>query len=154
MSHIVRYSNQVQGTRDRDGDHIADGGNSSAAPIYEIDLSTPYAVIGYGRLTLSMFRWLPLWFLAGWLFVQYVLVPIVVTAPVALFTNKPVVLTDKEAGGDLKANTNNITVGFRSFLGSAAEGVQSNQIKTNSGNADKKPSESLIPKAKVVFLEQ
>ena len=154
MSHIVRYSNQVQGTRDRDGDHIAEGGNSSAAPTYEINLAKKTAVIGWGQLTLSMIRWQPVAFICGLLFLYYIVIPILVTAPVALFTNKPMVLTEKEAGGDLKAHTNNLTVGFRSFLGSAAEGVQANQIKTNSGNADKKPSESLIPKAKVVFLEQ
>ena len=156
MSNLTHYENQVRGTRTRrdiDGDHIVDGRKSSGAPIYEIDLSKPTAVIGYFQLTLSMLRWLPIWFIGGWLFVQYVLVPIVLTAPVALFTNKPVTLTKTEAGGGLEANTNNITIGFRSVLGSLTEGIQTNQIKTNTGKANEKPSENLVPRAEVRFIE-
>lgn len=156
MSNLTRYENQVHSTRTRgdiDGDHIVDGRKSSGAPVYELDLSKPTAVIGYFQLTLSMLRWLPVWFIGGWLFVQYVLIPIALTAPVALFTNKPVVLTKTEAGGSLEANTNNITVGFRSILGSVTEGIQTNQIKANTGKANEKPSENLVPKARVEFVE-
>ena len=155
MSGLTRYENQVRNTRDVgdiDGDHIVDGRKSSGAPVYQLDLSKPTAVIGYFQLTLSMLRWLPVWFIGGWLFVQYVILPIVMTAPVALFTNKPTTLTKTQAGGSLEANTNNITIGFRSILGSVTEGIQSNQIKTNTGSADKKPSENLVPRARVEFV--
>ena len=115
MSNLTRYENQARNTHsveDIDGDHIVDGRRSSGAPVYQLDLSKPTAVIGYFQLTLSMLRWLPLWFIGGWLFVQYVIIPIALTAPVALFTNKPVTLTKTEAGGSLEANTNNITIGL------------------------------------------
>jgi hypothetical protein len=151
---LTRYENQVSGTRDIDGDHRVDGRRTSGAPVYELDLSKATAVIGYGRLTLSMLRWLPAWFIGGLLFFFFVIVPIALTAPIALFTNKPMVLTKTQAGGSLEAHTNNLTIGFRSILGSVSEGVQANQIKTNTGNADKKPSENLIPKAKVVFVNE
>ena len=156
MSNLARYENQARNTHnvgDIDGDHIVDGRKSSGAPIYQLDLSKPTAVIGYFQLTLSMLRWLPLWFIGAWLFVQYVIIPIALTAPVALFTNKPVTLTKTEAGGSLEANTNNITIGFRSILGTVSESVQTNQIKTNTMAADQKPSENLIPKAKVQFVD-
>jgi hypothetical protein len=156
MSNLTRYENQARNTHsvgDIDGDHIVDGRKSSGAPIYQLDLSKPTAVIGYFQLTLSMLRWLPIWFIGGWLFVQYVIVPIILTAPVALFTNKPVALTKTQAGGNLEANTNNLTIGFRSLLGSLTEGIQANQIKTNTGSADQKPSENLVPKARVEFVD-
>ncbi len=153
MSGMVRYANPVQGERDRDGDHIVDGRNSSSAPIYEIDLSKATSVFGYGRLTLSMLRWQFIAFSCFTLFVWFVLRPIVFTAPVALFTNKPRVLTEKEAGSELGAATNNFTVGVRTFLGSAAEGVQERQIKDSEGKGDRRPAEGFIPKTTVVFTK-
>jgi hypothetical protein len=156
MSNLTRYENRARNTHDIgdiDGDHIVDGRKSSGAPIYQLDLSKPTAVIGYFQLTLSMLRWLPIWFIGGWLFVQYVIVPIVLTAPLALFTNKPQVLTKTEAGGNLEANVNNLTIGFRSVFGSVTEGVQANQIKTNTGKANEKPSENLFPKTTVRFID-
>ncbi len=151
---LARYENQVSGTRDIDGDHRVDGLGTGGAPVYELDLNKTTAVIGYGQLTLSMLRHQPIAFIAGVLFFFFVIAPIALTAPVALFTNKPMVLTKTQAGGSLEAHTNNLTIGFRSILGSVTEGVQTNQIKTNTGNADKKPSENLIPRAKVVFVNE
>lgn len=153
MTRIIRYENQVQGTRDRDGDHIADGGNSSDAPTYEISVARKSAVIGWGQLTLSLLRWQPIAFICFILFLGYVVKPIVFTVPVALFTNKPVVLTEKEAGGELNAAANNFTVGVRTFIGSAAEGVQTQQVKANAGKGDSRPAEDFVPKATVVFAE-
>ena len=153
MDQIIRYANPVQGTRDRDGDNIVDGKNSSNAPIYEIDCSKATSVFGYGRLTLSLLKWQFFAFVCFCLFMYYVVRPILTTAPIALFTNKPVVLTEKEAGGELNAASNNLTVGFRTFLGGAAEGVQSSQIKSNAGKGDRRPGENFVPKATVVFAE-
>jgi hypothetical protein len=152
---LTRYENQVSGTRDIDGDHRVDGRRTSGAPVYELDLNKATAVIGYWQLTLSMLRWLPVWFIGGLLFVGYVVIPIITTAPVALFTNKPMTLTEKEAGGDLKAHTNNLTVGFRSFLGSATESIQARQIQANNtADSSRKPSGDLILKSKVVFVNE
>ena len=153
MTQIIRYANPVQGTRDVDGDNIVDGRKSSSAPIYEIDLSKATSVFGYGRLTLSMLRWQFFAFVCFCLFIYYVVRPVLTTAPIALFTNKPVILTEKEAGGELNAASNNLTVGFRTFLGSAAEGVQSSQVKANVGKGDRRPAENFLPKATVVFAE-
>ena len=153
MTKIIRYDNPVQGTRDIDGDNIVDGGLSSRAPTYNIDCNNKSAVVGYGRLTLSLIRWQFVAFTCLALFIWFVLRPIVFTVPVAFFTNKPRVLTEKEAGGELNAASNNFTVGVRTLLGSAAEGIQEQQVKSNVGNGDRRPAENFLPKATVVFAE-
>lgn len=155
MSKIVRYENQARNTRDidRDDDGRVDGFNTSRPPVYALDLSKPSSVLTWGRATVAMFWWQFWAFSAFCLFGWFVLRPMALTAPVALFRSNPKILTEREAGGELAAWTNNTLVNLRGFTGTALEATQEAQIKANTENSDRRPAESLIPKAKVTFVD-
>ena len=155
MSGMTRYENQVRNTRDVDidGDGKVDGLPTGRAPIYALDLSKPSSVLTWGRATVAMFWWQFWAFSAFCLFGWFVLRPMALTAPVALFRSNPKILTEGEAGGELAAWTNNTLVNLRGFTGTALEATQEAQIKANTKNSDRRPAENLIPKAKVQFVE-
>jgi hypothetical protein len=154
-SNLSRYENQVRNTRDVDidGDGKVDGLPTGRAPIYALDLSKPSSVLTWGRATVAMFWWQFWAFSAFCLFGWFVLRPMALTAPVALFRNNPKILTEREAGSEIGAWTNNTLVGLRGLAGTTLEATQEAQIKQNSANGDRRPAENLVPKAKVQFVD-
>lgn len=155
MSNLTRYENQARNTRDidRDGDGQIDGFNSRHRPVYAIDCSRRGAIWTWYKAGFRLAWYFPFAFLGCYLFFNYVIRPIVFTAPVALIRNNPRPLTEIEAGGELNAATNNLVVGARSFLGTASESAQESQAKLNAQKSNTRPAENLVPKATVQFVE-
>lgn len=155
-SQITRYENPVRNTReiDVDSDGVIDGFKSSDRPRYSVDCNRRASIWTWYKAGFKLLWFYPFSFAAIALFGWYVVRPIAFTAPVALLRNNPKVLTEKEAGGELNAATNNIVVGIRSFTGSTLESVQESQIKANEQNSDRRPADSLMPKTRVVFVEE
>jgi hypothetical protein len=155
MSNLTRYENQARNTRDidRDGDGQIDGFNSRDRPVYAIDCSRRGAIWVWYKAGFKLMWFFPFAFIGAGLFLNYVIRPIVFTAPVALIRNNPRALTETEAGGELNAATNNLVVGFRAFAGNGFESAQETQAKLNAQKSNTRPAENLIPKAKVTFVE-
>ncbi len=155
MAGIVRYENQARNMRDidLDGDGKLEVGNTSDRPVYGIDCNRRSSIWIWFKSGLKLAWFYPISFALFCLTMWYVIRPIVITTPVALLRNNPKILTEKEAGGELNALVNNTVVGVRGFTGTSLEAVQESQIKANTENSDRRPAESLIPKARVVFVE-
>lgn len=152
---MVPYENRVRNMRDidRDGDGKIEGFKTSDRPRYSVDCNTRFSIWIWFKSGLSLAWYYPVSFVIFCLCMWFVARPVIFTAPVALLRNNPKILTEKEAGGELNALTNNVVVGVRSFAGTALESAQESQIKANTQNSDRRPAENLIPKAKVVFVE-
>jgi hypothetical protein len=155
MSNLTRYENQARNTRDidRDGDGQIDGFNSRDRPVYAIDCSRRGAIWVWYKAGFKLLWFFPFAFLGAGLFFNYVIRPIVLTAPVALIRNNPRPLTETEAGGELNAATNNLVVGFRAFAGSGLESAQESQARLNAQKSNERPAENLIPRAEVRFID-
>jgi hypothetical protein len=155
MSNLTRYENRTKNMHDidRDGDGQIEVGNTSARPVYAIDCNRRGAIWIWYKAGFKLAWFYPFAFIACFLFFNYVVRPIALTAPVALIRNNPRPLTETEAGGELNAATNNLIVGFRSVAGSGLESAQESQAKINAQKTNTRPMENLVPKAKVVFVE-
>jgi len=155
MSAMVRYENRARNMRDLDpdGDGELEVGTTSDRPRYVIDCNTRRAIWVWYKAGFKLLWFFPFAFIGTALFFNYVIRPIAFTAPIALIRNNPRPLTETEAGGELNAATNNLIVGFRSFAGTSLEAVQESQSKFNVQKSNTRHAENLIPKAKVVFVE-
>lgn len=145
----------VTGMRDLDldGDGIIDVGTGSKNPVYGIDMGSRSSVITWYKAGFELACRYPFVFIGIGLFIRFVIVPIAFTAPVALLRNNPTTLTNKQAGGELEAMTNNIVVNSREIIGSTLDKTQDRQIKENEDKSNRKTGEGLIPKAKVAFQD-
>lgn len=154
-SQITRYENPARNMHnlDPDMDGKLEVGTTSDRPVYGVNCNRRNAIITWYQAGFKLAWYYPFSFGLAFLIVWFIFRPIVFTAPVALFRNNPKVLTEKEAGGELNAATNNFIVGVRGFAGTSLEAVQESQIKSNTQNSDRRPMENLVPKAKVVFVE-
>lgn len=152
---MVPYENRARNMRDidRDGDGKIEGFKTSDRPRYVIDCSSRGAIWVWYKAGFKLLWFFPFAFVGSALFFNYVVRPIAFTAPVALIRNNPRSLTEIEAGGELNAATNNVIVGFRAFTGTSLEAGQEAQAKLNAQKSNTRPAENLIPKAKVVFVE-
>lgn len=155
MSGIVRYENHAKNMRelDPDGDNILEVGTTSDRPVYAVNCNRRSSIITWYKSGFKLAWYYPWSFGLAFLIVWFILRPMIFTAPVALLRNNPKILTEKEAGGELNAWTNNAVVNLRGFAGASLEAVQDRQIKTNTENSDRRPAENLIPKAKVTFVD-
>ena len=152
---LTRYENRAKNMHDLDpdGDDILEVGTSSDRPVYGINTKKRSAILTWYKAGFKLAWYYPVSFGCVFLFFWFVLRPMVLTAPVALFRSNPKILTEREAGGELAAWTNNTLVNLRGVTGTALEATQEAQIKQNTANSDRRPAENLVPKAKVVFVE-
>ena len=155
MSNLTRYENRTRNTHDIDPDHDGkiDGFKTSDRPRYNLDCNSRWSIWIWFKSGLKLAWFYPFSFALFCVVVWYIFRPLIFVTPVAAFRNNPKVLTEKEAGGEFNALINNTVVGVRGFAGTSLEAVQERQIKANTENSDRRPAENLIPKAKVVFVE-
>ena len=155
-SQMIRHEgNRTTGMRDLDldGDGVIDVGTGSKNPIYAIDMGSRSSVITWYKAGFKLLWRYPFVFIGIGLFIRFVIVPIAFVAPVALLRNNPTTLTNKQAGGELEAMTNNLVVNTREIVGSTLDNTQKRQVKENEAKSDRATGSDLLPKAKVVFVE-
>jgi len=156
MSQMSRHTGTpVTGMRDLDldGDGVIDVGTGSKNPIYGIDMGSRSSVITWYKAGGKLAWRYPLTFIGIGLFIRFVMIPIIFTAPVAAFRNTPTILTNKQAGGELEALTNNLIVNTRGIVGSTLDNTQNRQVRENESKSDRKTGSDLFPKAEVRFIE-
>jgi len=155
-SKMIRHEGtRTTGMRDLDldGDGAIDVGTGSKNPIYGIDMGSRSSVITWYKAGGKLAWRYPITFLAVGLFIRFVMIPIIFTAPVAAFRNTPTILTNKQAGGELEALTNNLVVNTRGIVGSTLDNTQNRQVKENEAKSDRKTGSDLFSNTKVTFVD-